>query len=335
MCLSATVSNAEEFADWIQTVRGATVAIIEERRPVELNHFYMVSDRESDELTLLPTFVDGKPNPEAAKLDAKVAHAVSYRGPQRRSSSALQTPRRAEVVERLEREGMLPAITFIFSRAACDDAVRQCLMTGMRLTIARGAGRHPGHRRGPHRRRCPTTTSRCSGTGSGWRGWRRASPPTTRGWCPRSRRRWRRASRRGWSRPSSPPRPSPSASTCPPGRWSSRSCRSGPARSTSSSRPGEYTQLTGRAGRRGIDEVGLRGRAVVAVRPLRPGGGAGVDPHLRPHVVVPADLQHGRQPGAAVHAGGGPPPAQPVVRPVPGRPRRRPPGAAGGAQPAS
>ena len=136
VCLSATVSNAEEFADWIQTVRGATVAIIEERRPVDLNHFYMVSDRESDELKLRPTFVDGKPNPEAAKLDGQVTHSVSYRGPQRRSGSALQTPRRAEVIERLDREGMLPAITFIFSRAACDDAVRQCLMTGMRLTIA-------------------------------------------------------------------------------------------------------------------------------------------------------------------------------------------------------
>ncbi|MGH9263393.1 MAG: DEAD/DEAH box helicase, partial [Acidimicrobiales bacterium] len=38
VCLSATVSNAEEFADWIQTVRGATTAVIEERRPVTLNH---------------------------------------------------------------------------------------------------------------------------------------------------------------------------------------------------------------------------------------------------------------------------------------------------------
>ncbi len=81
VCLSATVSNAEEFADWIQTVRGATVAIIEERRPVELNHFYMVGDRETDELTLLPTFVDGKPNPEAVKLDAKVSPRGVVPGP--------------------------------------------------------------------------------------------------------------------------------------------------------------------------------------------------------------------------------------------------------------
>src|SRR5437764_4035512 len=44
VCLSATVSNAEEFADWIETVRGATTAVIEERRPVELRHLYLVAD---------------------------------------------------------------------------------------------------------------------------------------------------------------------------------------------------------------------------------------------------------------------------------------------------
>src|SRR5438270_9340543 len=45
VCLSATVSNAEEFAEWIQTVRGATTAVIEERRPIELRHLYAVGDR--------------------------------------------------------------------------------------------------------------------------------------------------------------------------------------------------------------------------------------------------------------------------------------------------
>ncbi|MDN5767781.1 MAG: DEAD/DEAH box helicase [Humibacillus sp.] len=40
---------------------------------------------------------------------------------------------RAEVIERLEREGLLPAITFIFSRAGCDGAVGQLLSTGVRL----------------------------------------------------------------------------------------------------------------------------------------------------------------------------------------------------------
>src|SRR5437016_8991744 len=70
VCLSATVSNAEEFADWISTVRGDTAAIIEERRPVALNQLYLVGDRRSERLHLLPTFVDGRPNPEAAALEA-------------------------------------------------------------------------------------------------------------------------------------------------------------------------------------------------------------------------------------------------------------------------
>ena len=92
--------------------------------------------------------------------------------------------------------------------------------------------------------------------------------------------------------------------------------------------PGEYTQLTGRAGRRGIDDLGLRHRALVAVRPLRAGGRAGVEPHVRAALRVPADLQHGRQPRAPLRARRGPPPAQPLLRPVPGRQGR---GAARGA----
>src|SRR3954447_13713391 len=70
VCLSATVSNAEELADWITTVRGPTTAIIEERRPVELRHLYLAGDRGSERLHLLPTLVDGRPNPEASRLDA-------------------------------------------------------------------------------------------------------------------------------------------------------------------------------------------------------------------------------------------------------------------------
>src|SRR5437588_3542621 len=131
VCLSATVSNAEEFADWIETVRGDTTAVIEERRPVELQNLYLVADRDSDELHLLRTFVDGRPNAEAARLDPSSARSPRNRG---RPRSRLSTPRRVDVVERLERERMLPAIYFIFSRQACDDAARQCLDAGVRLT---------------------------------------------------------------------------------------------------------------------------------------------------------------------------------------------------------
>src|SRR5438105_6334230 len=78
VCLSATVSNAEEVAAWIETVRGSTAAIIEEHRPVTLEHRYLVGERGADDLHLLPTFVvapDGelRPNPEAARLDTRTA----------------------------------------------------------------------------------------------------------------------------------------------------------------------------------------------------------------------------------------------------------------------
>lgn len=134
VCLSATVSNAEEFADWVQTVRGSTRAVIEDRRPIELANLYLVGDRATQRPHLLPTFVDGRPNPEAASLDSHSVQKWDHRG--RPHGGRLYTPRRAEVIDLLGERSMLPAIYFIFSRAACDDAVRQCLQYGLRLTTA-------------------------------------------------------------------------------------------------------------------------------------------------------------------------------------------------------
>ncbi len=133
VCLSATVSNAEELTDWIATVRGPTTAVIEERRPVRLQNLYMIGDRTSERLHLLPTLVDGRPNPEASRLDDEAVRG--WRGNQRqRARRKLYTPRRVEVVERLEAESMLPAIYFIFSRNACDEAAQSCLDAGVALT---------------------------------------------------------------------------------------------------------------------------------------------------------------------------------------------------------
>ena len=134
VCLSATVSNAEEFADWLGTVRGSAAAVIEERRPVELTHLYLVGDKASDDLWMVPTFVDGHPNPEAAEFDGRAVRAPGGQGGAGRRRRRFFSPRRAEVVELLGERGMLPTIYFIFSRAACDDAVRGCRTAGLRLT---------------------------------------------------------------------------------------------------------------------------------------------------------------------------------------------------------
>jgi ATP-dependent RNA helicase HelY len=133
VCLSATVSNAEELADWIRTVRGRTSAVIEERRPVALHDLYLLGDKGSERLLLLPTLVDGRPNAEAIALDSKTLRHPGMRG---RPRGRLFTPRRVEVLELLDEQDMLPAIYFIFSRAACDDAVTQCVREGKRLTTA-------------------------------------------------------------------------------------------------------------------------------------------------------------------------------------------------------
>jgi ATP-dependent RNA helicase HelY len=136
--LSATVSNAEEFGEWLVTVRGDTDVVVEERRPVPLWQHVMVGRR------LLDLFVDQtqkRVNPELLRLsrdEAQLARvgdrrpARGARRPRRRAST--YTPSRVEVLHRLESAGLLPAITFIFSRAGCDAAVLQCLYAGVRLT---------------------------------------------------------------------------------------------------------------------------------------------------------------------------------------------------------
>ncbi|HEY4331006.1 MAG TPA: DEAD/DEAH box helicase, partial [Ilumatobacteraceae bacterium] len=136
VCLSATVSNAKELTEWITTVRGPTKAVLEDKRPVRLENLFMVGDRTSEHLHLLPTLVHDRPNHVAMRLTEEGTQ--QWQGGRGRKSGhakrKLYTPSRLDVVERLDRENMLPAIFFIFSRNQCDDAAKLCLAAGMRLT---------------------------------------------------------------------------------------------------------------------------------------------------------------------------------------------------------
>ncbi|MGC9963395.1 MAG: DEAD/DEAH box helicase [Acidimicrobiales bacterium] len=145
VCLSATVANAKELAAWISQVRGDTAIVREDRRPIELRNLFAIGDRSAERVHLLPTFVNGRPNPQAIDLDALMPrHGPASRRPRTRpqlpppGSPARRTrtyrPRRAETVERLDDADLLPAIYFVFSRAGCDEAVRYCLDDGLRLT---------------------------------------------------------------------------------------------------------------------------------------------------------------------------------------------------------
>ena len=143
VCLSATVSNAHELAEWITTVRGTTRAVLEDRRPVRLDNLYLIGDTTHDRVHLLPVLVNGHPNHEAMRLDAEAARASRdrQRGGKQQGRRKLYTPSRLDVVELLDRSRMLPAIYFIFSRNQCDEAAKACLAAGVRLTTGEDVDR--------------------------------------------------------------------------------------------------------------------------------------------------------------------------------------------------
>jgi ATP-dependent RNA helicase HelY len=146
--LSATVSNAEEFGGWIQTVRGDTTVVVDEHRPVPLWQHMMVGKR------LFDLFEGDQLAGSSALVDAELLRHISLRreadrladwqprgrgGPGRRDHGSgrptiYRPPPRPDVIGVLDQEGLLPAITFIFSRAGCDAAVKQCLRSSLRLT---------------------------------------------------------------------------------------------------------------------------------------------------------------------------------------------------------
>jgi superfamily II RNA helicase len=142
VCLSATVSNANELGAWLRSIRGPVDVVVEERRPITLRHHFAVYRRSEEQAVLAPLIGHGAASDEAQRIDQAVRRAGWSRMPRsldqppRHAGSRLpmRSPSRVELIELLEDEELLPAIVFIFSRAACDDAVRQCLREGVRLT---------------------------------------------------------------------------------------------------------------------------------------------------------------------------------------------------------
>jgi ATP-dependent RNA helicase HelY len=132
VCLSATVSNAEELGDWVTALRGPTQTVVEHRRPIELDPLLFVGDRTAEREHLLPLIVNGVTNPEGHRFDAEQQRPSSQQ--HRKQRARFYTPRRVETIERLTSESLLPVIYFIFSRKGCDEAVRQCFEAGVRVT---------------------------------------------------------------------------------------------------------------------------------------------------------------------------------------------------------
>jgi ATP-dependent RNA helicase HelY len=142
--LSATVSNAEEFGEWLGTVRGDTEVVVEEHRPVPLWQHVLVGNRLYD---LFVTAEVGagvgreKVNPQLERLARDEGRLPARGGRGSRPPQRRGVVSRSDVLTRLDSQGLLPAITFIFSRAGCAAAVEQCLRSGLRLNTAEEAER--------------------------------------------------------------------------------------------------------------------------------------------------------------------------------------------------
>ena len=126
LSLSATIANPEEFTAWVRSRRGEdTELVVETHRPVPLESLYMIKDRHREgAVEMMPVFRGRKANPQVSRLLQR------GRGRRRR----FVAPRRLEVIEELAGNGLLPAIYFIFSRAGCDQAADTVAGARLRLT---------------------------------------------------------------------------------------------------------------------------------------------------------------------------------------------------------
>jgi len=352
--LSATVSNAEEFAQWLVTVRGHTRVIVSEHRPVPLWQ-HVLADRTLydlfvEEAALVPgtpagdgrvpraleaapgrsgpavrdgarrrergaggpdrprpagragasagdrpgresgrpagrdagrpgagsdraagsVAAGGRPvNPELLRLARQESSVGDWPGPRRPGvrpggrPRRMWVPSRPQVIERLDREGLLPAITFVFSRAGCDAAVAACVAAGLRLTTTEQALEIRAHVRA-RTAELPDADLRVLGYWEWLDGLERGLAAHHAGMLPAFKEVVEELFVRGLVRAVFATETLALGINMPARTVVLERLSKFNGQTRADITPGEYTQLTGRAGRRGID---VEGHAVVLWQP--------------------------------------------------------------------
>ncbi|AWH95462.1 DEAD/DEAH box helicase [Dietzia psychralcaliphila] len=128
--LSATLSNTEELGDWITEIRGDTAVVLSDHRPVPLAHML---------------YTDGDLVPIRAAADQRRRNRGGYHDERVAARPRAHWARRQDVIEKLDDEHLLPAIYFVFSRAGCDGAVSQMRRARLRLTTGEESRRIASH----------------------------------------------------------------------------------------------------------------------------------------------------------------------------------------------
>lgn len=113
IALSATVANADELTAWINTVHSKTELVDTDFRPVPLRFYYFDSSQPYKLLPLLTPSgqLNNKIRPEKRLFGKKLQNKKSYV---------------KEVISNLQANDMLPAIYFTFSRKKCDEQMERC-----------------------------------------------------------------------------------------------------------------------------------------------------------------------------------------------------------------
>jgi ATP-dependent RNA helicase HelY len=274
VALSATVSNAEEFGEWLDQVRGGTTVIVDEQRPVPLWQHVLAGNR------LYDLFTDDDHTRVNAEL-LRVAQRdtwIERKAPGRPGRGGHRPRRfpvayRPDVIGRLDASGLLPAITFIFSRAGCDAAVEQCLRAGLRLTSPQEADMI---QRVAERRTAdiPPEDLTVLGYGEWLAGLRRGIAAHHAGMLPAFKEVVEELFAAGLVRAVFATETLALGINMPARTVVIEKLDKWNGETHANLTAGEYTQLTGRAGRRGID---VEGHAVVLWQPgMDPGAVAGL-----------------------------------------------------------
>ncbi|ACZ41399.1 DEAD/DEAH box helicase domain protein [Thermobaculum terrenum ATCC BAA-798] len=135
ICLSATVSNAQEIADWISRVHRPTKLIAHYERAVPLSYYYFIDN------TILPAFdKNGKLNKKLLNLGGEARQRFRRRvnlSVQESLESERTEPKPPDIVRVLRDKDMLPAIYFLFSRKDCEIAAELCRSMRLQLVTSK------------------------------------------------------------------------------------------------------------------------------------------------------------------------------------------------------
>jgi superfamily II RNA helicase len=111
LALSATVANSAQLTDWINKVHGPTELVYSDFRPVPLQFHF------ANQKGIFPLLDESGKKPNIRLIPKKKQHKLE-RG-------SIPVPTLGDVLSRLDERDMLPAIYFIFSRRGCDRAVAE------------------------------------------------------------------------------------------------------------------------------------------------------------------------------------------------------------------